>query len=134
MSAVKTGFESDSPPLIEVVKGRVRQRFRCYSESVAIKASFWWTGGVEPDKKLLRAFGLAVRQAREKEGISQDVLAELAGLHRTYIGSVERGERNLTLKNISAVAAALNMRGSALLERAEGFLGGRGTADGRERK
>ena len=48
-------------------------------------------------------------------------LAELAGLHRTYIGSVERGERNLSLKNISAVAAALGLSGSKLLERAEGF-------------
>lgn len=89
---------------------------------------------MEHDEKLLRAFGLAVRQAREKKGISQDVLADLADLHRTYIGSVERGERNLTLKNISAIAAALNMRGSALLERAERFLGGRGAAEGRERE
>jgi transcriptional regulator with XRE-family HTH domain len=84
--------------------------------------------GVEADEKLLRAFGLAVRQAREQKGVSQDVLAELAGLHRTYIGSVERGERNLSLKNISAVASALGMSGSKLLERAEGFVGKRNSS------
>ncbi len=89
---------------------------------------------MESDKKLLRAFGLAVRQAREQRGFSQDVLAELAGLHRTYIGSVERGERNLSLKNISAIAAALGTAGSKLLERAEGFVAGRGTGEGGRRK
>src|SRR6184192_3565970 len=90
-------------------------RVRCYSESVAIKASFWSHIPVESDEKLLKPFGLAVRQAREQKGLSQDVLAELAGLHRTYIGSVERGERNLSLRNISAIAAALGTSGSGLL-------------------
>jgi transcriptional regulator with XRE-family HTH domain len=50
----------------------------------------------------LRAFGQAVRHERERNGISQDVFAEIAHVHRTYVGSVERGERNLTLKNIAA--------------------------------
>ena len=86
------------------------------------------------DEKLLRAFGLAVRQAREQKDVSQDVLAELAGLHRTYIGSVERGERNLTLKNISAIALALGKTGSGLLERAETLAGNSVNREGGRRK
>jgi transcriptional regulator with XRE-family HTH domain len=86
------------------------------------------------NEKLLRAFGLAVRQAREQKEVSQDVLAEMAGLHRTYIGSVERGERNLSLKNISAIAAALGTTGSKLLERAEAFMAGRSGGEGDRRK
>ena len=78
---------------------------------------------MEADEKLLKAFGLAVRQAREQKGLSQDLLAELAGLHRTYIGSVERGERNLSLRNISGIGTALGVPGSKLLERAEVLLG-----------
>jgi transcriptional regulator with XRE-family HTH domain len=77
---------------------------------------------VDSDKKLLRAFGLALRQERERVGVSQDVLADLAGLHRTYIGSVERGERNLSLKNIAAIARALGIPACKLIEHAESFL------------
>lgn len=56
---------------------------------------------MQDSKKLQRAFSLAVRRARERLDVSQDKLAELADLHRTYIGSVERGERNVSLINIS---------------------------------
>jgi len=66
-----------------------------------------------------QAFGLAVRLRRTRQGLSQESFAELARLHRTYIGSVERGERNVTLKNICAIAAALTMSGSQLLGEAE---------------
>lgn len=66
-----------------------------------------------------RAFGLAVRSRRQRVRLSQEELAELAGLHRTYIGSVERGERNVTLKNINAIAKALGIAGSQLLADAE---------------
>ncbi len=67
------------------------------------------------DKKLQRAFGLAVRRARERLDVSQDMLAELAGLHRTYVGSVERGERNVSLINIAALAKALRTTPSKLM-------------------
>jgi transcriptional regulator with XRE-family HTH domain len=66
-----------------------------------------------------RAFGLAVRARRERLGISQEALAALAGLHRTYVGSVERGERNVTLKNVSALARALKTKASQLLAEVE---------------
>jgi transcriptional regulator with XRE-family HTH domain len=52
-------------------------------------------------------FGLAVKQRRQEIGISQEVLAERAGLHRTYIGDIERGARNLSLENIEKLAKAL---------------------------
>ena len=64
----------------------------------------------EPEK-----FGTNVRIRRETLGISQEELADLAGLHRTYVGSVERGERNISLQNILRLAAALNCSGSDLL-------------------
>ena len=71
-----------------------------------------------------RAFGLAVRSRREQAGISQEALAAIAGLHRTYVGSVERGERNVTLKNIFSLAAALKTTPSRLLADAEKFQRG----------
>jgi transcriptional regulator with XRE-family HTH domain len=53
--------------------------------------------------------GYAIRKLREKRGISQEKLAELADLHRTYVGQVERGEKNLTLRSIERIAKALNV-------------------------
>lgn len=52
-------------------------------------------------------FGMRLREIRQKKGISQERLAELAGLHRTYVSSVERGERNISLENIDRLAIAL---------------------------
>jgi transcriptional regulator with XRE-family HTH domain len=60
--------------------------------------------------------GLTVRRLREKSEISQEELASLAGLHRTYVGSIERGERNVSLENIVRLARALGVRPSALLD------------------
>jgi transcriptional regulator with XRE-family HTH domain len=70
----------------------------------------------------VRAFGQAVRHERERNGISQDVFAEIAHVHRTYVGSVERGERNLTLKNIAAFSQALGLPASKLLAKAEALI------------
>ena len=61
-------------------------------------------------------FGANVRVRRELLGLSQEVLADRAGLHRTYIGSVERGERNLSLLNILRIAAALECTAVDLLK------------------
>lgn len=57
---------------------------------------------------ITHTFGLRVRHFRKSKGISQEELADICGLHRTYIGSVERGERNITLKNAELIAQALD--------------------------
>jgi len=58
---------------------------------------------------ILEQFGVKVRKYRLKRKLSQENLAELAGLHRTYIGQIECGKRNLALKNIAKLAKALNV-------------------------
>lgn len=70
----------------------------------------------------VRAFGLAVRARREALGLSQETLAAKAGLHRTYIGSVERGERNVTLKSVYVLAQALGLSPVDLLSEAQNFM------------
>lgn len=55
-------------------------------------------------------FGKQLRAVRERVGISQEKLAELAGLHRTYVSTVERGKRNVSLLNIERLAVALGVK------------------------
>jgi transcriptional regulator with XRE-family HTH domain len=67
----------------------------------------------------LTSFGQAVRAVRESCGMSQEQLAASARLHRTYIGGVERGERNIGLQNIFRIARALGCPASRLIAAAE---------------
>lgn len=64
---------------------------------------------------ILLLFGHNVQQARKKQEISQEKLAELAGVHRTYIGMIERAEKNITLCNIEKIAKALKVEIKDLL-------------------
>ena len=52
-------------------------------------------------------FGANVRRLRQAKGLSQEGLAQMAGIHRTYIGAVERGERNVSIDNMERIAAAV---------------------------
>ena len=62
-----------------------------------------------------RLFAKRLRQIRQIKGLSQEALADLAGLHRTYIGSVERSERNVSIDNMERLANALEVDIAELL-------------------
>ncbi|MFC1612982.1 helix-turn-helix domain-containing protein [Patescibacteria group bacterium] len=59
--------------------------------------------------ELLEKFGKKIKEERLKKGLSQEELATKAGVHRTYIGMIERGEKNITLSNIKKIANALDL-------------------------
>lgn len=67
-------------------------------------------------KTELILFGKAVRRIREQKGLSQEGLADLCHLHRTYIGGIERGERNVGLLNLLRLSKALKVLPSELLQ------------------
>ena len=61
-------------------------------------------------KTTLEKFGEKVREERRNQGLSQEELAMRAGVHRTYIGMIERAEKNITLQNIEKIANALGLK------------------------
>jgi transcriptional regulator with XRE-family HTH domain len=65
--------------------------------------------------QLQQAVGRNVRRWRERRGLSQEALADQLGLHRTYVGGIERGERNLSLKSVERLAEQLGVRPLDLL-------------------
>lgn len=67
-------------------------------------------------KEILIKFGRRIRQERLKFGMSQEKIAELADLHRNYIGLIERAEKNVTLLSIEKIAKALKTTPSKLLK------------------
>jgi transcriptional regulator with XRE-family HTH domain len=67
-------------------------------------------------RNVRQVFGQNLRRQRKALGISQEDLAEKAGLHRTYIGSVERGERNVSIDNMERLAVAVDSTIEQLLE------------------
>lgn len=71
---------------------------------------------MKTDKQLLVDFGRKVQNRRKELGISQEELAFRAGFHRTYIGMIERAERNITLGNIKKLADALEIRITELFD------------------
>ena len=71
---------------------------------------------VQPQSsQLVKTFAANVRERRLALGVSQEVLAEAAGVHRTYIGMIERGEKNVTIYNIERIAIALDVSAASLL-------------------
>jgi transcriptional regulator with XRE-family HTH domain len=72
---------------------------------------------VNKNNNILKNFGKRVKEIRLKKGITSQIdLASKAGLDRTYIGGIERGERNIGLKNIEKIAKALNVNISELFK------------------
>ncbi|MCC5641044.1 helix-turn-helix domain-containing protein [Nostoc sp. CHAB 5844] len=67
------------------------------------------------DEELSR-FGKSIRELRQQAGLSQEELANICGLDRTYLGGIERGERNPTLKNILLICRGLDIPASKLFD------------------
>lgn len=70
---------------------------------------------MDSKQNILIKFGERVREIRKKKGFSQEELADKADLHRTYIGMIERAEKNITLLNIEKIANALDVNIKELL-------------------
>jgi len=71
------------------------------------------------EQTISERFGQVVKVVRERQGISQEKLAELADIDRTYVSMIERGKRQPTLEVASRIASALSMRLSEIIRRAE---------------
>lgn len=71
---------------------------------------------IKSSSNILEKFGQRIKSLRNEAKISQEDLASISGLHRTYIGMIERGEKNITLKNIEKIATSLNIEISELLK------------------
>ncbi len=74
----------------------------------------------KPSRSLVQTLSQNIRRFRKELNISQEELAEMCGLHRTYVGSVERGERNVTLSTLEAFSAVLGVSVAELLTEREG--------------
>lgn len=68
---------------------------------------------------LLRKLGKSIRDARHELGLSQEALADAAGIDRSHMGKIERGERNVSVLNVARVSAALNLSLASLMASAE---------------
>jgi transcriptional regulator with XRE-family HTH domain len=68
-------------------------------------------------ENILKIFGRNVQKYRKERKISQEKLAEIAGVHRTYVGMIERAEKNITLRNMEKIAKALSVKIKDLLEK-----------------
>ena len=71
---------------------------------------------VNLQKHYQMSIGAKIRREREKLGISQEQFGELAGVHRTYVGMVERGEKNITIHNLTRFAQALKLQVRDLID------------------
>ena len=65
---------------------------------------------------ITKVLGQRIRNYRTAKGLSQEKLAELSGCHHTYVGQIERGEKNATIESIEKISAALNVSLSTLFE------------------
>lgn len=104
-----------------------RDSVTSYLYSVDSYGNNWHAARVS--EAALKALGEAIRARRgEINGLSQEGLADLAGMHRTYVSEIERGLRNPSFRNLFKIAAALEMPLSELVARAERIVGGQSLA------
>lgn len=68
-------------------------------------------------KNILEVFGKNVQKHRKEKQLSQEKLAEIANVHRTYIGMIERAEKNITLRNMEKIAKALKVEIADLVKK-----------------
>ncbi len=69
---------------------------------------------------IIKLLGQRIRNYRTEKGLSQEKLAELSGCHPTYIGQIERGEKNATVESVGKIASALGVSLSRLFEKLDG--------------
>jgi transcriptional regulator with XRE-family HTH domain len=69
-----------------------------------------------PESTIASRFGLRIRSLRLSEGLSQEAFADLCGIHRTYVGAIERGEKTVSIETAEKLAVALGMNLSALFK------------------
>ena len=74
----------------------------------------------ESEDKIKRLFGNRIRKLRKEKGLSQEAFAALCEMDRTYLGGIERGERNVSLINIVKIAESLGLTAGALFEFGDG--------------
>jgi DNA-binding XRE family transcriptional regulator len=77
------------------------------------------------DGRLQRALGQSLKRLRQSRGLSQEAFAAAIGMHRTYLGGLERGEYNLTLKSVERIAGRIGIEPMALLPAASRRVGDR---------
>lgn len=87
-----------------------------FSNLKFVTASIYHNHLIMSKEPILQRFGKCVQDRRKSLGLSQEQLADLAGVHRTYIGMIERAEKNITLLNIEKIAKALNVTVSDLFQ------------------
>ncbi len=66
--------------------------------------------GMRQEKIIFKSLGVRVRSLRERAGFSQSALADRAGIHKNYLGGIERGERNPAVRNLARIADALGIK------------------------
>jgi transcriptional regulator with XRE-family HTH domain len=74
---------------------------------------------IATQKQTQKQLGAIIRKKREAQELSQEGFADICGVHRTYMGAIERGERNVSLMNICRIASALNLKPSELFAEAK---------------
>jgi len=93
--------------------------FECYLYAVDVKAAIDKPDAMPNTPSAHReTLATNIRRLRRNAGLSQEALADRAGLHRTFVGSVERCERNISIDNIARLAVALDVTAGILLDEA----------------